>query len=680
MQDGGYDIRMTGGPGAARLLFLSANTNDRSPLAVDREYNRVRSRLQALGVWPEWRVAVEHVPAVAWEQLPEQLLMHAASIVHFAGHGHPDGSLEFSAHDGRSQRIHADGLARLFERYASQVRLIVLNACYSDALAAALTEHIDAVVGMPHAVSDEAAILFAPTFYQQLAGGKSVQDAFEVGRALLLGQASHSGSSPLRDLESLESPQYELPQLRVRPGVDATRMRFAPIVAGTARNRRSAEIASATSFATQRSPAAPQTHDSLSDRPDRTGSERAAKGGELLHDMYLRVLAGYAPDAVNCAARIAEIALTAMVGATSDTTASLGALIDELFRRGDRRLHGDASWLDERRTAARPFMGQVRGEFDDDARRACEIASRLAVAAGLVTQTEATACQRMAQSSASQPASSALLRLDRAMHRKILDDRLEHPRRVLVCLIHGEIDQGHDHFSEVMSWRLRSGSRGSWREVVVHWPQASASLGTRLATLCEDLAAALGVKLTPPRDDPATPDGAQQWLMALAPLLSALDARRDRLLVHHVLQCPRTGAGGDAALIEAYVNMIWATVATRAGERIVVGLNLRRIERGGFPMSKAWRISRAEFLATRAIAASLEELSTPHGCACITLPELTSAAAADLVDWLRAECARKWDAAAHEASQLVSSTRGGRFDLIVQRLSALNLERRRNTR
>src|SRR6185503_17837523 len=158
------DDQLGARPIAARLLFLSANASDRTPLAVDLEYNRVKCGLQTLGVWPEWRPAVEHVPAVAWEQVPEQLLLHDASIVHFAGHGYPDGSLEFSTRSGGNRQVHADGLAGLFAHYAGQVRLVVLNACYSNALADALTAHIDVVVGLRHAVADEAAILFALTF------------------------------------------------------------------------------------------------------------------------------------------------------------------------------------------------------------------------------------------------------------------------------------------------------------------------------------------------------------------------------------------------------------------------------------------------------------------------------------------------------------------------------------
>lgn len=234
------DITTTGRPISARLLFLSASAAPGSPLAVDREYNRVKAGLQTLGVWPAWRVAVEHVPAVTWEQVPEQLLLHRASIVHFAGHGHPDSSLEFATRAGGAQRIGAEGLARLFEGYAAQVRLVVLNACYSDALAAALVEHVDVVIGMTQAISDDAAILFAPAFYQQLAGGKSVQTACEVASGVVLGQLADGGAT-LRDLEP-SRPEREdaqprdprapaseeaLLRMRVRAGVDASLMRFA---------------------------------------------------------------------------------------------------------------------------------------------------------------------------------------------------------------------------------------------------------------------------------------------------------------------------------------------------------------------------------------------------------------------------------------------------------------------
>lgn len=213
----------------ARLLFLSANARDESPLSVDREYNRVTSELRDLGVWEAWHDAIEYLPAAEWEQVPELLLSQGPSIVHFAGHGFPDGSLLFAAPDGAGQRIHPEGLTALFKNFAGQVRLVVLNACYSHELAQAIGAHVDVVIGMPQAISDEAAILFAPTFYQQLAGGKSVQAAFEVASAVVLGKLPELRGTRKRDAELPDDGGPDLtPRMSVRTGVDAAQLTFAP--------------------------------------------------------------------------------------------------------------------------------------------------------------------------------------------------------------------------------------------------------------------------------------------------------------------------------------------------------------------------------------------------------------------------------------------------------------------
>ncbi len=394
--------------------------------------------------------------------------------------------------------------------------------------------------------------------------------------------------------------------------------------------------------------------------------------------MHVRLLAGYAPDAVVRAAVVVEAALKVLAGRPLDDKAMLGELIGQLHRAGKKEHLTDANWINTRRIAAVHFTGQVKQELDDDARRATEIAGKLALAAGLITELELAEQIRSAEWSASEPAGSAMLRLDRASHRKVLDDVLALPRRVLVLLVQGEVGQGHDHFSEIMTWRLRSGPKGRWKEIVINWPQPSPSLGTRLAMLYEELAHGLGVTLVAPGDaDPTTPAGAMAWTPALAPVLAALDARRERLLVRHVLRWLDTGDGGDDTLVAHYVCAVWAPLAARDGQRVVVGLDLRRIEKAGLPMTKTWRASRAELAAAKAIAIVLDKLEMPREGLCSALPELVSVPAADLVEWLRTEGGRKREVAESEATHLVSSTRGGRFELVVERLTALNLDRSR---
>jgi hypothetical protein len=395
---------------------------------------------------------------------------------------------------------------------------------------------------------------------------------------------------------------------------------------------------------------------------------------DLFLEMHVRLLAGYAADAVIRAAVIAEASLKTLAGKPPEAKAMLGELIGELRAQLPPDLLKDANWLNVQRISAVHATGQIRADLDDDARRAAETAAQLAMLVKLVSELDLADVRREAEVAASEPASSALLRLDRGEHRKVLDDLLGLPRRVLVLLVHGEYGQGHDHFGQVMSWRLRAGPKGRWREIPVEWPQPSPSAGTRHAMLVEALAQAVGVKFEPPDVDPTV--DAKAWEKASAPILAALDATRERLLVRHVL---RWIGDGDDALVESYVRSIWGPLAGRRGERLVVGFDLRRLETSGMPLMKQWRVSRTERKVAKEIAARLEQLDMPREGHCAALPELDSVSPTDLAQWLRAEGRRRKDAAEQEAAQLHSTTRGGRFDLVVERLAALNLDRHEST-
>jgi hypothetical protein len=82
---------------------------------------------------------------------------------------------------------------------------VVLNACYSEPQAA----QVDCVVGMGGSISDAAARSFAIGFYGGLGERESVAVAYDQGCAAfgLEGQA-----------------ETERPRLKVRSGVDATRL------------------------------------------------------------------------------------------------------------------------------------------------------------------------------------------------------------------------------------------------------------------------------------------------------------------------------------------------------------------------------------------------------------------------------------------------------------------------
>ena len=77
--------------------------------------------------------------------------------------------------------ISGESLSRLFELCSDTVKCVVLNACYSEAQANAISQHIDYVVGMKKAIGDKAAIKFAVGFYDALGAGRDFEKAFKFG-------------------------------------------------------------------------------------------------------------------------------------------------------------------------------------------------------------------------------------------------------------------------------------------------------------------------------------------------------------------------------------------------------------------------------------------------------------------------------------------------------------------
>jgi hypothetical protein len=162
-----------------QILFLGANPQDATRLQLDHEIRGIDQALrqgefrQQFDLQQHWAVRVS--------DLQTCLLRHRPQIIHFSGHGSSTNAIFLEDAQGTSQRVEGPALARLFAVFKKDLRCVVLNACYSEQQAEAITEHIDCVIGMSRAIGDQAAISFAAAFYQALAFGSDVQTAFELG-------------------------------------------------------------------------------------------------------------------------------------------------------------------------------------------------------------------------------------------------------------------------------------------------------------------------------------------------------------------------------------------------------------------------------------------------------------------------------------------------------------------
>ncbi|MCI5124796.1 MAG: hypothetical protein D3925_10035 [Candidatus Electrothrix sp. AR5] len=107
------------------------------------------------------------------------MLTHDPQIVHFSGHGEEEGII-VDGGAGGAKFVPPQALTGLFSLFP-QVECVLLNCCFSEPQAHALSEHIPYVVGMKTSVTDEAARKFSIGFYKALGAGRSYEDAFSFG-------------------------------------------------------------------------------------------------------------------------------------------------------------------------------------------------------------------------------------------------------------------------------------------------------------------------------------------------------------------------------------------------------------------------------------------------------------------------------------------------------------------
>jgi hypothetical protein len=108
--------------------------------------------------------------------------------LHFSGHGHPQG-LNFENGKGGLQFVKVETLKDLCVAGGSKLEFVFVSACHSK-----LAGEAFAAAGVPHVVCvkldarllDQAANEFTRAFYLALAVGKTVKDAFDIGKQVHL--------------------------------------------------------------------------------------------------------------------------------------------------------------------------------------------------------------------------------------------------------------------------------------------------------------------------------------------------------------------------------------------------------------------------------------------------------------------------------------------------------------
>jgi len=162
-----------------KILFLSANPIDTERLRLDEEMHRIDDNIDRA----EYRdkIIIKSYWATRITDIQRILLKHKPQIIHFSGHGSNEGDIVLDDGTGKKKIVSGKAIGNLFKTFKGNVRCVVLNACYSEKYAKAISQYIDCVIGISNSISDDAAIAFASSFYQGIAFGKSIKMSFDLG-------------------------------------------------------------------------------------------------------------------------------------------------------------------------------------------------------------------------------------------------------------------------------------------------------------------------------------------------------------------------------------------------------------------------------------------------------------------------------------------------------------------
>jgi len=191
-------------PEEINVLFLASNPIDQPQLRLDEEARSISEMIRK----SKHRDSINFIScwAIRTIDVLQSLNEHNPSIVHFSGHGSANDEIVFQDSKGNAKFITKEAIVQAMMASSEGIRLVFFNTCYSHNQAEAVTEHVEAAIGMKTSIGDEAARIFSSQLYSSIGFGFSVKKAFEQAKALLM-------------MENID--EDDTPELFVKDGVVA---------------------------------------------------------------------------------------------------------------------------------------------------------------------------------------------------------------------------------------------------------------------------------------------------------------------------------------------------------------------------------------------------------------------------------------------------------------------------
>jgi Effector-associated domain 11/CHAT domain len=169
-----------------KILMLTANPAKTTKLNLDKEHSNIVVKLEK----NQEKFSLMLRKAVTSTEFKEFTETLKPDILHFSGHGEGGsyaGIVVQNDDKNAEELISIDGLDALFEYFQDQnvkLKIVLLNACYSEEQALTISKYVPFVIGTNVAIGDVAASAFSTGFYYKLAASENLdyEQAFKSGR------------------------------------------------------------------------------------------------------------------------------------------------------------------------------------------------------------------------------------------------------------------------------------------------------------------------------------------------------------------------------------------------------------------------------------------------------------------------------------------------------------------
>ena len=160
------------------ILIVFANPKDSDSLRLHDEQRTIEECIRRSKNRDDLTYKI--IPAARTKDVHRGLIEDEYQIVHFSGHGAPDGQLALEDETGMTKLIPQQALANLLGEFSS-IECVILNSCYTVSQGEAIALGVPSVIAMDGAISDASAQHFTRGFYDSIGAGRDYWFAYKMG-------------------------------------------------------------------------------------------------------------------------------------------------------------------------------------------------------------------------------------------------------------------------------------------------------------------------------------------------------------------------------------------------------------------------------------------------------------------------------------------------------------------